>query len=647
MRQPVSSTRRVFLDVGGVTHYLQHYSTVTGIQRVLIELWKFLNQSKHIELIPVSFVNEARHFVEVNRETFIEFTELLNGHPTKSEVNESARNLQAACDSSSQLQVSGDETLIVAGSPWTDPWYFHGVNDLKGQNVKILTIVYDLIPILFSSFPQHSRIPFMRYIYQLIMLSNTIATISNHTRKDLDEFAIRNGLTAPSGPVTQLPGGFIEKTFSESFSDRTMSSNHILMVGTIEERKNHVLALRAYKKLITTVGVANTPDLICVGRLGWNISDFLDEWCQDPLVKHKFKLFTDDISDSDLANLYKSALFTIYPSKYEGWGLPVTESLDFGIPVITTWASSLPEAGGEFATYIDPENHNDLAEKMLLWIQNPEILAMEKSKLRNRPTITWDHVGSTLIDEIENADTVACKRFVPSLQMGIEYGFGSFPPINQVDYGHQYLQEMQIIRSLPMTNSFSNVKDLVLGEFAIDGPSGNRDHEGITYSSDSNQMEISLNFICDQSGELNVLLATRVWHQNIRVAIETSGDDSRQTFSLEPIQSIRVNVKSIKEQQTIKMRFENLSKDDNEKIQIMFKSILIIEASDSETELQVMTAQQSAYASAPTEFIQNQDPATYEELAAKIMELESSVSWRLTGPFRYVIRTSKRILFRK
>ena len=647
MNEQEYRSKKVFLDVGGVTFFLLTNSSVTGIQRVLIELWQNLNQYTHIELIPVSFVNEARHFVEVEREEFIEFIEQLNGNPTKSELNECARNLQAACASNSQLQVSGDETLIVAGSPWTDPWYFHGVNHLKGHNVKILTVVYDLIPIIFPSFPQHTRTSFIRYVYQLIMLSDTIATISNHTRKDLEEFAIRNGLTAPSGPVTQLPGGFIEKNFSESLSDRTLSSNHILMVGTIEERKNHVLALRAYKQLIATMGVENTPDFICVGRLGWNISDFLDEWCQDPLVKHKFKLFTEDIPDSDLANLYKSALFTIYPSKYEGWGLPVTESLDFGIPVITTWASSLPEAGGEYATYVAPDDFHDLAEKMLLWIQNPEILATEKSKLRNRLTITWDDVGSILIDEIENAASVACKRFVPSLQLGIEYGFGSFPAINQSENGHKYFQEMQSLRSLPMTNSFSNVKDLVLGEFAINGPSGNRDHEGITYSSDSNQMLISLDFICNQSGELNVLLATKVSHQNILVVIETSGDDSHQTLSLGSVLSIRVNAKTNKEHQTIKMRFENLSKDNHEKIQIMFKSILIIEASDRETELQVMNAQLSANATAPAELIQNEVPVTHEELAARIVALESSVSWKLTSPFRYVGRTSKRILFRK
>ena len=149
------------------------------------------------------------------------------------------------------------------------------------------------------------------------------------------------------------------------------------MVGTVEERKNHLMALNAYKKVAATLGLDNTPDLICVGRLGWNVSDFLDEWCREPLIQKKFKLMTDSETDSSLANLYKNALFTIYPSKYEGWGLPVSESLDFGVPVITTWASSLPEAGGEFATYVDPANHNDLAEKMLLWIQDPELLSKE------------------------------------------------------------------------------------------------------------------------------------------------------------------------------------------------------------------------------------------------------------------------------
>lgn len=645
MDQPISKSRWVFFDVGNLISYVSNHPSVSGIQRVLIELWKVLSQSTHLEVIPVCFDDDAKHFVKVSKEKLNELIDLLDAKGVEGQIAQSARSLYTCSLSNGGLQVSGGEVLIAAGTAWGHPWYFHGVNDLKSQNVRVLTLVYDLIPILFQSFPIEVRISFMRYLFQTIMLSDSISTISHHTRKDLDEFAIRNGLIAATGPVTQLPGGFTEKALAESSSDHTMSKNYILMVGTIEERKNHLVALNAYKKLVATLGIDETPDLICAGRLGWNISDFLDELSREPLVQQKVKLLTEGLNDMDLASLYRGALFTIYPSKYEGWGLPVSESLDFGVPVITTWASSLPEAGGEFSAYVEPDNHHDLAEKMLLWIQNPELLSIERNRLENRQSLSWDQVGTILLDEIENTSTDAPKQFVPSLKSGIEYGFGSFPRIDERS-GSTYLQEMRSLRSMTMTNSLSNVKELVLGEFAIKGPYGNRDDKGITYTSDSNEMLISLNFIRNETGALNILVATEMGYQKLHVTVNNSGDTSHQIFSIGSVLSFRLSAKPKGSQEIIKIRFEKLSKEVRDKLKITFKSILIIDETDIDTELQVIRARLNAQANEAGRLRENYAQAMHQGLVSRIVALESSVSWKLTGPFRYVVRTWKRIIFR-
>ena len=79
------------------------------------------------------------------------------------------------------------------------------------------------------------------------------------------------------------------------------------------------------------------------------------------LLQRRVRLFRR-VSDADLVRLYQDCLFTIYPSTYEGWGLPVTEALCFGKAVVTTAISSLPEAGGQYADYFDPHSMRDLQD---------------------------------------------------------------------------------------------------------------------------------------------------------------------------------------------------------------------------------------------------------------------------------------------
>jgi glycosyltransferase involved in cell wall biosynthesis len=141
-----------------------------------------------------------------------------------------------------------------------------------------------------------------------------------------------------------------------------------------------------------------------VGKIGWNVEEFFSELSSsDDSVKNRIHLLTENVVDDHLKSLYQNCLFTIYPSSYEGWGLPVSESLDFGKAVITTDVSSMPEAGMEFAKYVPASDANALATAISDWLDDPEIpKALGMHAVMNRERIEWSAVVNCLIDEIDD-----------------------------------------------------------------------------------------------------------------------------------------------------------------------------------------------------------------------------------------------------
>jgi glycosyltransferase involved in cell wall biosynthesis len=103
---------------------------------------------------------------------------------------------------------------------------------------------------------------------------------------------------------------------------------------------------------------ATVPTLVFAGRVGWLVSDFMQQLRNSNFLDGKI-VHIESPTDQELEALYDGCLFTVFPSLYEGWGLPVTESHAFGRPCIASKTTSLPEAGGSLARYIDPDNTAD------------------------------------------------------------------------------------------------------------------------------------------------------------------------------------------------------------------------------------------------------------------------------------------------
>src|ERR1700739_3281778 len=112
--------------------------------------------------------------------------------------------------------------------------------------------------------------------------------------------------------------------------------------------------MRVWRRMLQTMPEAMVPDLVFAGKIGWLTTDLMQQLGNAAWLGGKIR-FIESPPEADLASLYRHCLFSVFPSLYEGWGLPVTESLAFGRPCIIAKTTSLPEAGGSLARYIDPD----------------------------------------------------------------------------------------------------------------------------------------------------------------------------------------------------------------------------------------------------------------------------------------------------
>ncbi|WP_095125168.1 glycosyltransferase family 1 protein [Pseudomonas sp. Irchel s3a12] len=253
----------------------------------------------------------------------------------------------------------------------------------KHVGMRVVLCCYDIIPV---------RLPhlcvgdvaakFANYFSDVAWCADQILCISEYTRTDLKLLLEELGAPVPDMPVIKLGGDILQQkspvTSVEVLS--LLQKKFILFVSTIERRKNHEVLYRAYTRLINK-GVKDLPLLVFVGMPGWGVNDFLKDLELDPRVKEYIKVLSN-VSDSDLVSLYRNCMFTLFPSLYEGWGLPVAESLAAGKYCLASNAASIPEVGGKLLDYIDPWDILSWESELEKYISDSEALRLKEQHIK-------------------------------------------------------------------------------------------------------------------------------------------------------------------------------------------------------------------------------------------------------------------------
>lgn len=256
---------------------------------------------------------------------------------------------------------------------------------LKELGMNILMLCHDIIPVLY---PQYCTAPgnklFARYLHHLCTGASAVLANSQRTRTDFLDYCKRQGHALTDATVIRL-GDTLPAEGSVDNPDvaDVLDKKYILFVSTIERRKNHEVLYRAYHQLCAANKGEALPLLVFVGMPGWGIRDLMNDIQLDPLTRGKIRMLST-VTDGELNALYRHCLFTVYPSLYEGWGLPVAEALSFGKAVITTTRGSLPEVGGDLVDYVDPWDVRGWAAIIEKYASHPAIVAEKEQRIRER-----------------------------------------------------------------------------------------------------------------------------------------------------------------------------------------------------------------------------------------------------------------------
>jgi glycosyltransferase involved in cell wall biosynthesis len=298
-------------------------------------------------------------------------------------------------------------SLVNLGSSWWQHGYMRRVKRLKREHgLRYIPFLYDCIPLLAPQFCATTLVEeFARWFAQLCLLADGVVVISESTKRDFE--ALRQRLLPEVAiPVFVLPLDADPRLAGEMDAPPAQRARpYVLFVATIEARKNHLQVFQAWAELVRRHGVERVPELVCVGKRGWLAEPALALHAAEAVLQDNVTLL-HGIPDVALAGLYRGCLFTLFNSYYEGWGLPVTESIGYGRAVVVADNSSLPESAAGAGLAFRTGDLDDLLAKLETMLFQPQTLAAQEAKVRAVRLRSWAMLAAQLAGHVAAAAAV-------------------------------------------------------------------------------------------------------------------------------------------------------------------------------------------------------------------------------------------------
>ena len=293
------------------------------------------------------------------------------------------------------IEVAEGDIILLLDSSWhLDIW--PEVKRFKASGAKVLTVVYDLIPLTHSQFCDDTLVWFFeKWSNEAFKHSDGFCAISQSVEADVchavgDASRFYAHFLLGSEIKTMRSGGTLPPKLVELFQDKAPT---FLLVGTIEPRKNHAYLLDAFDLLWRQ---GRDFRLLFVGRLGWKNEQTLGRIYTHERYNRQLFMF-NDLDDAALRYCYENATMLLFPSFAEGYGLPIIESLRHGLPVMASDIHVHREVGQDNIGYFDLSDPADLVEK----IMQRESLPFIRQRDSHMKTTSWQESAETLFNAIK------------------------------------------------------------------------------------------------------------------------------------------------------------------------------------------------------------------------------------------------------
>lgn len=241
-------------------------------------------------------------------------------------------------------------------------WGPHGTIPWTIRIPAVVTI-HDLTSIMMPRLHSLKTIfSFNVFIGRSLSIATKIVAVSRHTAE-----MVERGFDVPRAKIEIVPNAassFFSPGPADELPDGLDPGSYILFVGTVEPRKGVADLLDAWEALSRP-----RPRLVVAGGRGWKLGALEQriESLGPDVVR------TGRVTDAALRSLYRGALFTVYPSHYEGFGIPVLEAMQCGSPVITTTGGALPEVAGDAAILVEPGRPDELQRAIGRVLESPDL----------------------------------------------------------------------------------------------------------------------------------------------------------------------------------------------------------------------------------------------------------------------------------
>lgn len=285
--------------------------------------------------------------------------------------------------------------IYLATSTYYYPYFFR-------SPVKQAGILYDLVWKLYPGTMEFgTKVRMILFTLRNMKKADLLIAISENTKSDARNL-LRISTRIEAIPLAADPKIFYRadsRTVAAVRKKYGISKNYILSVCTLEPRKNLKSLIAAYCAMPSR----RDYQLVLVGMTGWIGSDFFRDLEQSGVMENI--LVTGYVPSSELAPIYTGAELFVFPSLYEGFGLPVLEAMQCGCPVITSNSSSIPEVAGDAAVMLDPEDVKELASSMEQIIGDTSLKhAMSSKGLRRAGLFSWEKSARKLLETLSSID---------------------------------------------------------------------------------------------------------------------------------------------------------------------------------------------------------------------------------------------------
>ena len=304
-----------------------------------------------------------------------------------------------------RLTLGLGDVLVTAGYDW----YQMDTNAIEASKratgFRYVAMCYDIIPLMFPAFYRAQDVDTFRAHWQAMFgLADRIIVNSRRVEADIAAYCAETDTRAPDMRIVPLgyapPGPAHEARVPEGLEP----GRFVLFVSTIEPRKGHGMLIKVWRRLLAAgIPQRHRFKLVFVGRRGWLVDDVLRQ-IDDLRGSTGTLVHLTDVSDSELVGMYQACAFCTYPSRYEGFSLPIVEAFSYGKAVIASTGGTVPETVNGLSPCLDPADEDAWYDEIKLWIEDPLARAPYEARIRQsfrHPD--WEHAAAQFFDAVNGS----------------------------------------------------------------------------------------------------------------------------------------------------------------------------------------------------------------------------------------------------